>query len=216
MESFAAFVKSEEMVIELSDVSKRYSEEWILRKINLSFHSGNIYGIEGSNGSGKSTLLKILSGLLSPTLGKITYTSQGKNIDRNDIYQQVSMWGPHTGLLKHLTIDEMIRYHFTFKSLGCSSLDVLKKDMNLTVPFSRMINSLSSGQAQRLALTLTIVSQSDILLLDEPGSFLDEASVHWMNELIAKYSTGRLVVIASNETRDLVLAKNKLNVAAFS
>ena len=204
------------MTIELRQVSKRYTDQWILKNIDLTLNHNVIYGILGSNGSGKSTLVNMLSGHLSPTRGDIIYRSNsGEEIRRDDIYNYVCLWGPHTGLLQHLTIREMVDYHFSFKTRIPQSLDLFMNKMNLSVPVDRKIHSLSSGQAQRLALSLTIMSQGDILLLDEPGSFLDEDSILWMNGLIQEFSDNRLVVIASNETRDLVLATASIHVQDY-
>jgi ABC-type multidrug transport system ATPase subunit len=60
------------MKITLTDVGKRFNREWIFRRINFQFSSGNAYAIVGPNGSGKSTLLQVIAGSISQTEGKIT------------------------------------------------------------------------------------------------------------------------------------------------
>ncbi len=205
------------MNIKLSEVSKRYTSEWILRNVNYSFSSGTIYGIKGANGSGKSTLVKMVSGYLSPTVGDISYTNHdGANIDRDDIYKTCSLWGPHVGLIGKLTVEEMVDYFFTFKKLrGGLSISDFYDRVGLSVKHSQGIASMSSGQTQRLGLGLSILCDSGLLLLDEPGSFLDEPSKAWLQSLLSDYSSDRLVIISSNEPSDLVLAKESLSISDF-
>jgi len=92
------------MIIKCHEVSKRYNQHWVIKQLSKTLESGNVYGIKGANGSGKSTLIKMLSGFLSPTLGTIIYESDQGEISRDDIYQYLSIWGPHTSLSGILTI----------------------------------------------------------------------------------------------------------------
>lgn len=205
------------MTIDLDKVSKRYTSEWILRNVSYQFKSDTIYGIKGSNGSGKSTLVKMIAGYLSPTVGSITFINdQKEEVSKDDIYKSVSLWGPHVSLINELSINEMVDYYFNFKSLRSN---LSKGDffdlLRLPLPTSRRINSLSSGQAQRVGLALSILSATDILLLDEPGSYLDESSLEWLYKLIKEHRDSRLVVISSNEMRDLELCSETISIADY-
>ena len=205
------------MTIDLHKVSKRYTTEWILRNVTYQFKRDNIYGIKGSNGSGKSTLVKMIAGYLSPTVGTITFTNhKNKEVSKDDIYKSVSLWGPHVSLINELSIKEMVDYYFKFKSLRSNLSQENFFDMlRLPLPTSRRINSLSSGQAQRIGLALSILSDTDILLLDEPGSYLDESSLEWLYTLINEHRDSRLVVISSNEMRDLELCNETISIADY-
>ena len=110
----------------------------------------------------------------------------------------------------------MVDYYFTFKTLR-NGLDIKEffDLVQLPVSKSRLIKSLSSGQAQRLGLSLSILSNSDILLLDEPGSFLDIEALNWFYQLLQDHSTNRLVIISSNEENDLELTSERLSIDAF-
>jgi len=205
------------MTINLEKVSKRYTSEWILRNVSYQFVSNEIYGINGSNGSGKSTLVKIIAGYLSPTVGKIRYTNHsGNEISKDDIYKSVSLWGPHVSMISELTIQEMVDYFYKFKQLrdGMSQTDFLER-LSLKVPYNRRISDLSSGQTQRLGLALSIMSDTGILLLDEPGSYLDERSITWLYDLIEEYKEDRIIVISSNEPRDLHVSNHSISIADY-
>ncbi len=205
------------MTIDLDNVSKRYAEEWILRNVNYNFKSGTIYGIAGANGSGKSTMVKLISGHLSPSVGTLTYMdSNGVNIHRDEVYKKCTFWGPHVGLIPQLSVDEMIDYYFTFKSIsnGLTRSDFVSL-VDLPVKGHRFIKSLSSGQTQRLGLGLSILAKSDILLLDEPASFLDEPSLIWFHDLLKNHVSERLVIIASNDSSDFQVASQMLNIEDY-
>lgn len=204
------------MTIDLVDVSKRYSQEWILKHVNYHFEAGEIYGIEGSNGSGKSTLVKMISGFLSPSIGKINYSKDEASINRDEVFQHISIWGAHVRLIQELTIHEMVDYYCTFKRLqnGMSKKEFFDH-LELPLPKTRLIKSLSSGQAQRLGLGLSILSQTETLLLDEPGSFLDLEALEWFYKLLQNHSKDRLVIISSNEEGDLNLTSKRLVIRDF-
>ena len=85
--------------IKLDDVGKRFRYEWIFRNLSTTFEGGKTYALLGSNGSGKSTLMKILSGHLSPSAGKITFTIDEKKQDEDNIYKHISYAAPYIELI---------------------------------------------------------------------------------------------------------------------
>ena len=205
------------MIIELKNVSKRYTDEWILKNVKFKFTDNKIYGIKGPNGSGKSTLLKLISGYLSPSMGDIIYAgSDDSRISRDLIYRKCSLWGPHVTLLNHLEVNELIRYYFTFKKLNSNyRLESFLQSIDLKVNGKQRVSALSSGQAQRLGLGLSILADTPLLLLDEPSSYLDEEAEKWLYELIENHASERIVIISSNESKDLELASTYLDIMDF-
>ena len=204
------------MIIDLQKVSKRYTNEWILRNVSYQFVSNKIYGISGSNGSGKSTLVKMIAGYLSPSVGTITYIKGEHKVSKDDIYKSVSLWGPHVNLINELTIKEMVNYFFKFKTLRKGlSIPAFFEILDLPLPASRRIDSLSSGQTQRIGLALSILSDTAILLLDEPSSYLDESSLAWLYQLIEEYKLDRTIIISSNEPSDLEYCEELLTISDY-
>lgn len=184
--------------------------------MKYSFNSDQVYGMIGSNGSGKSTLMKMLSGFLSPSKGQIQFVKEGKLISRSELYHTVSFAAPYVSLLKSLSIEEMISFAFKFKKLRSDiSIEDFYVKMNLLVSKSSLLTELSSGQLQRLTLAIAIMCDSDILLLDEPGSYLDDSSKVWLQELISEHLDGRLTIIASNDADDLKYCTTQLNIEDY-
>jgi energy-coupling factor transporter ATP-binding protein EcfA2 len=87
--------------------------------------------------------------------------------------------------------------------------------MELPLSIDTFVNELSSGQTQRVNLATTIAIQSDLMLLDEPGSYLDSSSLVWMKNLIETVSDGTTIAIASNSGEDFLTGANLLDISQF-
>ncbi|MCO5229739.1 MAG: ABC transporter ATP-binding protein [Chitinophagales bacterium] len=189
------------MEIQLSAIGKRYGLEWIFRHVNYDFSSGNSYALTGHNGSGKSTLLKILSGGLSPSEGKVIFKDGQKAYSQIEIAQHLSYAAPYISLIEEFTLKEILDFHFQFKKMCVSREDFLEI-LGLRAHLDKSISHFSSGMMQRLKLSLAILSQSQILLLDEPTSYLDENAIRWYKQLLSENIDGRLVILGSNQLQE--------------
>ena len=204
------------MTIDLQRVSKRYTHNWILKNVSYQFKSDVIYAIRGFNGSGKSTLLKIISGFLSPSKGKVVYNGDSGEVKRSEIYKTVSYSGPYLSSPDQLSIAEAVKLHFTFKDfIDGQNESMFYEQLELPVSKSARLSELSSGQQQRLLLGMAVMSDTEILLLDEPGSFLDLNAKEWLHGLLSKYASNRIVVIASNDAKDLVLCSQSIDISDY-
>lgn len=204
------------MNVTLDNISKRYSSNWILRNVNYEFSEDHVYAVKGDNGSGKSTLLMMLSGLLAPSVGSIIYEHRSKRISNDEIFEHVSFWGPYVSLMKNLTVKEMISYYIKNRKLrNDASVSEVFDSINIKVSPKAIVKSLSSGQMQRVGLYLTILAETSILLLDEPGSYLDQEGKAWYQELLKRENGNRIIVIASNEEEDMKLSNESLLIKAF-
>lgn len=172
---------------------------WVFRNLDFTFSEGRHYAILGANGSGKSTLLQILCGMTLPSEGRIIYRNKEKEIEAGEIYRNVNFAAPYVGLFDQLNVDDVLRIHTKFKSFyrGLTSDEVLEK-MNLTTHRHKSIDMFSSGMKQRLKLGLAIMSESDLLFLDEPLTNLDEAGQLWYLDLIREFQANRIIVVSSN------------------
>lgn len=188
------------MHIQLSNIGKRYNYEWIFRNIHHEFKSENNYAVLGSNGSGKSTLLQVIAGNLIPSEGTIVYTKESKEIEAESIYTHLSFASPYLELPEEFTLIESIEFHSHFKPFY-NNLDAkqLVSLMQLEKAKDKQLKYFSSGMKQRVRLALAILSNTSLLLLDEPTSNLDKNAIHWYQELVNSYSKNRLIVVASNQ-----------------
>lgn len=188
------------MHITLTDIGKRYNYEWIFRGIQYEFIISNNYAILGSNGSGKSTLLQLIAGNLLPSQGTLHYTKNNVSIEAEQIYTYLSFASPYLELMEELTLTESIVFHSRFKHFynGLDTSQILTL-MELEKARDKQLKFFSSGMKQRVRLALAILSDTPLLLLDEPTSNLDKNAVSWYQQLIKTYSKDRLIIVASNQ-----------------
>lgn len=191
------------MTITLNKAGKKFYREWIFRNLDLTLEPGAKLVILGPNGSGKSTLLQILSGATGLTEGQIKYHFNSTEISIDEIYHSISISAPYLELIEEFTLEEIIHFHFKFKKAknNLSEGEVLNLS-GLESKKDKVFKFFSSGMKQRIKLTLAILSDTSILLLDEPCSNLDSEVVKWYQEMIRKYAMDRTIIVASNNQKE--------------
>jgi ABC-type multidrug transport system ATPase subunit len=204
------------MKITLENIGRRFNRDWIFRGIDYTFTSGETYAILGSNGSGKSTLLQVLNGSLTPSAGNISYLNNDKPVDAEQVFQYLSIAAPYLELIEEFTLDEMIDFHFKFKSYRqgmdkTQAIDLL----NLPGNKHKAIKYFSSGMKQRLKLALAFCADTPMLMLDEPTSNLDNQGVDWYLNLVQQFAKDRLTVICSNQEHEYSFCKNTLTISDY-
>ncbi len=190
------------MKITLDKVGKKYNREWIFRNLSLELNAPASFVISGSNGSGKSTLLKTISGFETPSEGGIIYSDE-KVISPENIYKYVSYAAPYIGVFEEYTIEELVKFYCQLKPLK-NGIDYKEfiSIIELEKAKEKAIKNFSSGMKQRVKLGLAILSETRILLLDEPTSNLDRNAIDWYQNLIKNNLENRIVFVASNNQDD--------------
>lgn len=174
--------------LSVSNLYATYNKkDFILKKLNFSLLPQSITVILGENGAGKSTLLKTISGLLKPAKGKVYY--DGKDIT-NLKPEQIAVnigylsQNPNDYLFNDTVLEEI---NFNLKIRGRRDDQGVEQIINLLgLVDKRMVNprDLSGGERQRVALGTVLVTQPDVLLLDEPTRGLDVQLKHQLGEIL--------------------------------
>jgi ABC-type multidrug transport system ATPase subunit len=188
------------MKILLENIGKRFNKEWIFRNINFEFSGANKYSILGTNGSGKSTLLQIIAGSLSQSEGKIKWqNANGMLIMSELFFKNISFAAPYIELPEEMTWRECISFQHKFMPfISSMKTDDIISISGLQSSAGKEIRNFSSGMKQRAKLSLAILADTPLLLLDEPATNLDENSVKWYQHLIEKYSKEKMMIVCSN------------------
>ncbi len=204
------------MQISLQNIGRRFNREWIFRGIDHTFETGKAYAILGPNGSGKSTLLQVLTGSLAPSIGTLTYTHNNSPLPVEAAYSELSLAAPYLELIEDFTLDEMIDFHFKFKSyLTGLNKDAVIELLGLQASRNKAIKYFSSGMKQRTKLALAFCSDTAMLMLDEPTSNLDTQGVDWYSGLAETYSGNRLTVVCSNLAHEYSFCDHLLNISDY-
>lgn len=200
--------------IEIKNLSKKYGRNVVLTNMTARFEQG-IYGIAGPNGSGKSTLMKCLSALLRPDKGSVTWLSDGKELNRQDLYAKIGFSAPYIECYRDLSCRENLALVLELCEGTIDKVrvdDVLEKT-GLAEKADAWYGNLSSGQQQRLKLATALIKNPEFLLLDEPGTNLDTAGAEVVSKLVREASEkGSLVIIASNNQEELNLCSSLVYV----
>ncbi|MGP1413799.1 MAG: ATP-binding cassette domain-containing protein [Bacillales bacterium] len=162
-------------MIKLENVNFKYKNNIILKDINIEINDDNFVGIIGLNGSGKTTLIKLILSLLKPTDGiikntfkKISYVSQttdNKNYNLPCSVDEVIL----SGLNNKKSI-------FGYKKEDKIKLNNILKELNIEYLKKHNISDLSGGERQRVKIAKALISEPDLIVLDEPDSGMDEIS----------------------------------------
>ena len=191
------------MQIRLENCGRRYNAEWIFRRCNLELSSGHAYAVLGRNGSGKSTLLQVISGRLIPSEGKVIYSDAVTMVHPDQFYKYLSLAAPYQEVIEEFTLVEMLDFHSGFRTwINDYSMEQLVDIMELRKSRNKAVRYFSSGMKQRLKLALAILTDTPILLLDEPLSNLDQQGYEWYKKMMVEFSGKRLVIVCSNSHDD--------------
>lgn len=211
--SSSVHLKARWMKINLSNAGKRFNREWIFRKANLEFNSSNSYAITGANGSGKSTLLQCIGGMLQLSEGKIEMTDDRWKMTDENGYKQVSFCAPYLDVIEEMTLIEFLEFHNQFKSfINNFSKENIIEIIGLQAAANKQIRYYSSGMKQRVKLAQTILSDTAIILLDEPCSNLDSKGIELYHSLINDYCKNRLVIVCSNDEVEYSFCEERISM----
>lgn len=192
-------------MLELQNISYSYQPGIpILRNLNAAFSPGRVYAVTGSSGCGKSTLLSIMGGLDTPGSGRVLYN--GRPLEKKDLPEyrkkEVSFIFQSYNLIDYLTAEENLKLVSPL-----SALPVLEKvGLNREIA-KRSILKLSGGQQQRVAIARALISDSSLLLADEPTGNLDEENANAIFDLLIQYAHGPLQGCVIAVTHSPVLAQ---------
>lgn len=195
------------MEIIADKVSKKYiSSQYIIKDQSLKLQSNKIYGISGSNGSGKTTLLSLLSGIIIPSKGSVSYYKNGFLVPSHLWFRHISMAAPYADLYDYLSVYETVEFVQKLKGwkINRENSDILEY-IKLNHKRNTPTRELSSGMKQRLKLGIALLANTQVVFLDEPLSNLDQENKYWYKNLLMSHCSDRIVVIASNEKEDFDL-----------
>lgn len=202
------------LTIELQQVSKRFGQEQIVQQLSHTFLQPSSTALLGINGSGKSTLLQIIAGYITPTKGKVVYNLNGNPIPAEEIYQLVSYCAPYLELIEEMTLEEFLNYHFSFKKPLLPIAEIIQL-IGLTSASNKYISNFSSGMKQRVKLVQAILSDTPILLLDEPCTNLDEDGIQLYKKLVSLFAQNKIIIVASNDMQEYEICQQQLKISDF-
>lgn len=203
-------------ILEIQNLTVGYDNNpGVLRDVNLDVFQNDFLGIIGPNGGGKTTLLKTILGLVKPQKGAIIFFRNGVKIDKINIgyLPQIN----HIDKKFPISVFDVILSGLTMKHHIFSSYTKSQKEkaaeiasyMGLDKLMDRPIGALSGGQLQRALLGRAIVDDPDLLVLDEPNSYVDKRFETDFYKLLEDINKRTSIILVSHDVGTIIsLVKN--------
>lgn len=204
-----------EKLIELTHVTAAYGHKTVLRDISLVVHKDDFLGIIGPNGGGKTTLLKVILGLLPPLSGTIRFYRDAKEVPSLKIGYLPQM--SHIDKKFPISVREVVSSGLSaekplfraFTKVQEKRIDEVIERMGLEHLDRRPIGELSGGQLQRVLLGRSIVSRPEVLILDEPNSYVDKRFESHFYPLLEEINQETAIILVSHDIGTVLsLVKN--------
>ena len=207
--------KKSKPILKISGISKSYGHRLVLKKINFELHKSEIFGVLGPNGCGKTTIFNSIMGICRINEGNIFVNNI--KINNLPIHERATKFRigyipQNSAVFLGLTCEENIRaiaeVKIKEKSLQENKIQELLSDFNLEYLKKIKAINLSGGEKKRLCISMALVSNPQILLMDEPFAALDLITIDMIKKIIVSLQKKLISVIVTDHN-----AKDLMNVS---
>ena len=200
-------------IVEFENVSLAYGNRLILDNINFKINEGQIFGMLGPNGVGKSTIFNLITGLVNPNNGKIKIA--GENVNNYPVYLRTKKFKvgyvpQYGGFFNDLTLHENLKAISEIvienKNYRTERINYLVSKFELDNLKEIKAKFLSGGQKKKLVIALSLLSEPNVLLLDECFAALDVLTIKMLQEIIVNLQKENQITICicDHQARDLL------------
>lgn len=199
--------------VSFNNVTKEFKNRAVLKGVSFNIEAGDIYGLIGENGAGKTTLLKLIVNLLKPTSGNIQVLGKEIKKDSYDYLRNIGALIDEPVFYKKLTLYENFKVHCEY--LGFYDEEKLENVLirvGLHNKKDRKIKELSFGEKQKLAIAYALITEPELLILDEPTNGLDPIAIVELREILLKLNRefNTTIIISSHAINELETLANKV------
>ena len=192
-------------ILQIENVTKRYSNHTALSDVSLNVPRGSVYGLLGPNGAGKSTLIRVINRITLPDAGRVLF--DGKPITDEDIYK-IGYLPEERGLYKKMKVGEQALFFARLKGLSRrDALQRLKKwfiRLGIESWWDKKVEDLSKGMAQKVQFITTVLHEPKLLIFDEPFSGFDPINANILKQEILRLRDEGATVIFSTHNMSSV------------
>ncbi|MFJ5759103.1 ABC transporter ATP-binding protein [Neobacillus sp. NPDC093182] len=185
-------------VLEVKNLQKSFGSIRAVRDISFSVEAGEVFTIIGPNGAGKTTTLEMIEGLVTPDHGEIHFGDMNWRQHGVAIKMKIGVQPQSSAMFDLLTPEENLDLFATFYEKARPTEEILEL-INLTEHRKNQVKKLSGGQRQRLAIGLAMISDPDIIFLDEPTTGLDpQARRHIWDIILELKKLGKTTILTTH------------------
>ncbi|WP_274364279.1 ABC transporter ATP-binding protein [Paenibacillus thermotolerans] len=195
-------------------LTKTIGKKPVVDEVNLQINKGDIYGFLGPNGAGKTTTIRMLLGLIRPTKGDIQIFGKDLRKNKISILRRVGSLVEYPSYYGHLNAVENLEAVRRITGAAKSRIDEVLAIVRLTGEAKRAVKGYSLGMKQRLGIALALLSDPELLILDEPTNGLDPSGILEMRELIKRLPSeyGITVMVSSHLLSEIDQTAGKVGI----
>lgn len=181
-------------VLELKNISKKYGKATVVDNFSLNVEKGHICGLIGPNGAGKTTIMKMMAGLASPTSGEIGFFGKNDNLDLSRKRMAFMLEAPIID--KSMNARQNMEYVRYVKGVADKKkIDEMLDFVGLGNVGKKAVGKFSLGMTQRLGIAMALLTEPEIMVLDEPVNGLDPEGIVEIRLMLKKLSEEKNVTI---------------------
>ena len=206
-------------IIKTENIYKIYKDVVALNDVSLNIEKGKLFGLLGVNGAGKTTLIKILSGLIKKTSGKAFVLAKDIDTDIDSIKPFISVSPQETAVAPNLTVLENLEFFADiYDKKNPEKINEILSAFRLDEVKNKRAKTLSGGYMRRLSIAISLVSEPEILFLDEPTLGIDVIARREMWKIISALKGKITIILTSHYLEEIealcdevaILSKGKL------
>lgn len=190
------------MMIEVSDLTKRYAGTTAVNGLSFTVGRGEIVGLLGRNGAGKTTTMRILSCFMPATSGMAKVSGLDVFSEADEVRRRIGYMPENNPLHQDMRVREYLKFRARLKGLSRSRsrerVDRVIEQCGLTDVSRRIIGQLSKGYRQRVGLADALVHEPELIILDEPTIGLDPNQIRSVRQLIKDLGQSHTVLISTH------------------
>lgn len=205
-----------EYAVRTIGLSKAFQGKEVIRNCSLNVERGTIYGFLGANGAGKTTVFKILTGLLTPTLGEAIVLGKDITTHKFELLKNIGSLIETPIFYEHLSAKENLEIYLAYMDMEPVGIEEVLTQVGLPQTGSQPVSEFSLGMRQRLAIARAIVHHPKLLILDEPVNGLDPMGIREMRELFRYLvqKEGMTILISSHILSEIEHIADKIGIIA--
>lgn len=205
---------NKDLMIEVKGLTKRYGNFIAISNLNFSVKRGEIVGLLGPNGAGKSTTLRILSTFMAATSGTARVAGFDIFDQSEEVRKRIGYMPENNPLYTDMRVRDYLKFRARLKGLGIKEsrerVDTVMGECDLTDVYRKMIGQLSLGYRQRVGLADALVSDPELIILDEPTLGLDPNQIRAVRQLIKNLGAKHTVLISSHILHEVEMTCNRV------
>ena len=204
--------------IETRNLTKKYKEKCAVKNLNFTVNQGELYALLGVNGAGKSTTIKMLSCLVPPTEGDALLNGYSVVKNTQEVKKIISVSPQETAVAEKLNVRENLEfiaqiYGFDRKTAKQKAEDIIEK-FEFQEFAKQRAKTLSGGWQRRLSIAMALITEPEILFLDEPTLGLDVLARRELWQVISKLKGKITIILTTHYLEEAESLSDKIGIMA--